>query len=377
LKTLFFCNLVPGKVGAFERLLATLGQEFSRGGDDLVLALAGEPIPAVADSLREQSVAWHVVEGWDNDGKVRPWAFCLPALRLLRMVKPDVAVVHFGNELPSLAAALMSAVVVRKRTRWIWQQDQAIRDPSDAARIISRIRLLSLFFSRFVAVYEGGRTSLLRRGIPAGRIDLIPNSTGDHGPAGEPGRLRRSLSLPEDAVLLVSVGSMIARKRQRFILRAMARLRNRIDTRVDLLLLGEGPEKDDLQDLTHKLGLDRNVHFLGSRNDVRDILPQADVLVHASLREACAYGIIEAMCAGLPAVVTEAGAAREQIVQGQSGYVVGKDDIEGFVDHLSELVAGRDLRECFGRAARERWQDHYRVEASARKYYELYRRLAG
>ena len=64
MKSLFFCNLRPDKVGAFERVLAELGREHRRHGDRIVLVLAGEPIPAVAGQFREAGVDWHVLPGW-------------------------------------------------------------------------------------------------------------------------------------------------------------------------------------------------------------------------------------------------------------------------------------------------------------------------
>jgi len=84
LKTLFLCNLIPDKSGAFERLLMALGEGFRQAGDELILGLAGEPIPAVADSFRRAGLRWSVIPGWtDSRGRPRPWAVVRPALRLM------------------------------------------------------------------------------------------------------------------------------------------------------------------------------------------------------------------------------------------------------------------------------------------------------
>lgn len=372
MKTLFFCNLIPNKLGAFEALLVALAGEFQGAGDELVIAFAREPIPEVGEELRAAGARWVVIEAWtEGAGREHPWAFCRPALRLLRAENPDVAVVHFGNELPSLAAALTGRLQ-GIRARWIWQQDQEIRDPNPLTRHVSKLGLLRLGFHHFVGVYEGGKRSLLLRGIPESNVSVIYNAVRDHQTRRDPGWLRSELGLPEDAVLIVNVGWHIPRKRIDFVLRAVSRIANAV-----LVQVGEGPEQESLRRMCRKLGIEKTVHFLGLRNDVRDILAEADILAHASLAETCTYVTSESMCAGIPAVVTNAGAAREQIVDGATGYVMAADDHERFVSFLSEFATQPERRREMGRRARERWSERYRVEVSARKYHELYARIAG
>jgi glycosyltransferase involved in cell wall biosynthesis len=82
------------------------------------------------------------------------------------------------------------------------------------------------------------------------------------------------------------------------------------------------------------------------------------------------------MATGIPAVVTEAGAAREQIEDGVSGFVVERDDLDGLASRIDLLVRDTDRRRAMGAAARKRWDASYRLETAARRYCELYRALA-
>jgi len=376
MKVLHFCNLIPNKTGAYESLLAAIGKEFHAHGDELVMAFAGGPIPPVAEALREQGVKWRIIDGWsDGRGGERPWRFCRPALRLLRKERPDVATVHFGNELPSLLVRTL-APHGPKRTRWIWEQDQQIRDPSALTARVSRIRLLGCGFDRLVAVYDGGRDSLLRRRVPAGRIEVIYNAVGDYEPARKPGWLREELGLGANDIAVVTTGWLVARKRIDFVLKAFSATLLGTRHTVRLIVLGGGPLRGALEREAAELGVSRQTRFFGQRNDVREILAEADVLVHASEGEGSTYALIESMCAGIPAVVTEAGAAREQIADGATGFVLGRNDYAGFADRLLSLVNGRALRRRLGAAARERWQQFYRLEVAAKKYHELYRAVA-
>ena len=377
MKTLFFCNLIPLKNGAFEALLAALGHAFARAGDEFVAVFAGEPIASVAESLRAAGVRWHVLKGWaDGPDRERAWHFVLPAVALVRRECPDVAVVNFGNEMPTLAAILLARAWRGSRTRWVWQQHQQIQDPGPVGRYLSRVRLLAVGVVHFVAVYEGGRLSLRRRGIPDARITVISNSVAAFKPQRARGWLRHELDLPRDAVVFVSTGSLIPRKRIEFIVRACASLRGADDVQWRLLVIGDGPERQALNRLGHSLGISQDVHFMGIRQDVREILAEADVLVHASLAETCTYAITESMAAGIPAVVTDAGAAREQIEDGRSGFVVGKDDLESFVSRLGRLLGDPALRQSMGAVARERWARHFCLAGSGERYQRLYNDLA-
>ena len=129
--------------------------------------------------------------------------------------------------------------------------------------------------------------------------------------------------------------------------------------------------------MAEELGIANRVHFLGLRNDIREILPECDIYLHASLAETCTYAITESMAAGIPAVVTEAGAAREQIDSGVSGYVLAKNDRDGFVQKLAGFMSSADTRMAAGKAAYARWRDRYCVVHAACQLWETYRNVAG
>lgn len=415
MKTLFFCNLIPLKTGAFEALLASIGREFKQAGNEFTVVFAGEPISPVADALRAAGIQWLIMPEWaSGPGMERAWGFVLPALRLIRQEQPDVVAVHFGNEMPTLVASLLSRILMRRAPRWVWEQDQQIQNPGWISKWFSKIRLLGLSVDRYVAVYEGGRESMIKRGIPAGKITVIYNSIAPYAPAKPKGWLREEFGVSPSDVILVTTGSLIPRKRIDFILRACAALRkheekvseqkneehakeenalvsakggggnyaSRFSVQIasgvgwKLLVIGEGPERERLGALADEFGIADRVHFLATRNDVREILADADLLVHASLAETCTYAVTEAMAAGIPVVMTVAGAAQEQIVTGRTGYVLERDDSQGFVERLAELANSRASRLAMGQAARERWTERYRVEVAAGKFSELYSSLS-
>jgi glycosyltransferase involved in cell wall biosynthesis len=187
--------------------------------------------------------------------------------------------------------------------------------------------------------------------------------------------LRARLGIPAEAVMLMSVGSLIPRKRMDFIVKALGPVL-RTAKNAWVLVAGDGPESSALESLARREVSDGRIRFLGLRDDVRDLLAAADVCVHASVAEACTYAVTESMSAGIPAVVTEAGAHREQIEDGCSGYVLGCDDSAGFAARVAELVNDPARRRSMGERALERWRQHFQVEAQAAAYHALYRRVS-
>ncbi len=376
MKVLFFCNLVPKKTGAFERLLTELGHIFRMYGDALCLALAGEPSPTIGEGWRAAGTRWVVVKGWvDALGREKPWGFVPPALRLLGAEKPDVAAVHFGDEIPALVAAMLASRGGARTTKWVWQQDQQVREAGWLTRRLSRLRLLSFFFDRFVAVYEGGKCSLERRGITSERIRVISNSVADAPCQRSPGWLKKELGLRGDSVLAVSVSALIPRKRVDWLIRALAAT-SQDSPVLHLAVAGEGHERERLVSLAAKLGVAERTHWLGLRDDVREILAEADYVVHASEAEGACYALVETMCAARAIVTTDAGAAREQVEDGVTGFVTRRDDFDAFAACVRKLKDDSALRQRMGSAARKRWQERYRVENAARAYHALYRELA-
>lgn len=372
---LFLCNLATGKLGAFENLVLEIGRRIASGGDRLIVLFGAPPTGPVPLALTEAGVLWGHIEGWAGAaGQVRPWRFVWPALRALRQYKPDLVAVHFGNELPVLAASLLGKGLMGVRPLWVWHQRQQIADPSRLARRLSRIRMVGLGVDHYVVSYEGGRASLLARGIPPARVTRIYNAVPQFTPRRPVGWLRQELSIPVDTVLVLNVGWLVPRKRIDIAIRAFAKAAQRMPNSM-LLVAGEGPERAALESAVHALNIDSQVRFLGARSDVLDIMTECDCLIHSSIAETCTNVVNESMAAGIPAVIMNAGAATEQIDDGVSGYVVGPHDEQTLAERLDAVMRSKESRKMMGMAARQKWKALFNLKLTADEHCELYRNL--
>jgi glycosyltransferase involved in cell wall biosynthesis len=142
-----------------------------------------------------------------------------------------------------------------------------------------------------------------------------------------------------------------------------------------LLVIGDGPERERLGALATALGIADRVHFLGLRNDVREILPECDIYLHASKAETCTYAVTESMAAGIPAVMLNAGAAKEQIENGKTGFVFDAVDPLSFAACLRDVMGNPRCRAEMGRLAKSRWEGLFLVERAAERYHELYAKM--
>jgi glycosyltransferase involved in cell wall biosynthesis len=146
---------------------------------------------------------------------------------------------------------------------------------------------------------------------------------------------------------------------------------------LDLVIVGDGPERGVLEREAARLGLgDTAVRFLGRRADVPALLRQADFLVSSSDHEGFPNVLLEAMAARLPAIATEAGDVASILLPGVTGYVVPTDDVAQLADRMVALARAAGTRRAMGQAARKRVELMYRDSTLADKMLAAYQSAA-
>ncbi len=162
--------------------------------------------------------------------------------------------------------------------------------------------------------------------------------------------MRRELGLPEDAVVLLSVGELNENKNQQIIIRAMRELN---DAHIHYLVAGEGYKKEELLQLSNKLGLEDKVHLLGYRSDINDLCNASDIFCFPSRREGLGLAALEAMACGVPIVTSNVHGINDYSENGVTGYKCAPDDLRGFVDAIKKLAEDAFKRKKMGENNRE------------------------
>lgn len=153
---------------------------------------------------------------------------------------------------------------------------------------------------------------------------------------------RKELGIKADDFFVLSVGELNQNKNQEVIVRAIAKLNN---PKIQYFIAGKGDRADYLQELAKQLNV--NLHLLGYRTDIVELLNTADMYAFPSYREGLSVALMEAMSAGLPCVVSNIRGNVDLIEEGVGGYLSRPDDIEGFLFAINELVIRRDKRGLF------------------------------
>jgi glycosyltransferase involved in cell wall biosynthesis len=185
---------------------------------------------------------------------------------------------------------------------------------------------------------------------------------------------RRYLGIGPDRFAVGWIGRMTAVKRTDDVLVAFKRLR---DEGIDavLCMVGDGPDRPDLERRAHELGIVRDTLFLGYQEDVAPFYAAFDALVLPSSNEGTPVSAIEALAAGRPVVATRVGGVPDVVEEGDDGFLVEPGATDDLADRLAQLARDPELRERMGRAGRERVLPRYAVERLVDDVDRLYRSL--
>ncbi len=187
--------------------------------------------------------------------------------------------------------------------------------------------------------------------------------------------VRTELGLSAEIPVILSVGRLEKQKNYPHLLRAVHLL---ADHKLDFaaLIVGEGSQKVNLQQMINNLSLHKYVRLLGARDDVIDLMNAADCFVMSSLWEGLPMALLEAMMVGLPVVSTAVGAVPEVIQDGVSGRLVPPKDPEALAEALGQVLSDPAMAASWGQQAQRRARTHYSAVVMAAKYQQVYKDLA-
>lgn len=126
-----------------------------------------------------------------------------------------------------------------------------------------------------------------------------------------------------------------------------------------LNVIGDGPERANLEQQVKRLGLDSQVQFLGEKTDVLPYLQAADLFVLPSRRDNLPVALLEAMAGGLPSIATSVGGIPEVIEDGENGLLVPPDNPESLTKAIRRLIDDQRLQKKLGSNARQTAQDKF------------------
>jgi glycosyltransferase involved in cell wall biosynthesis len=300
--------------------------------------------------------------------KVDPGAW-IRLERFLRRERVDILHAHkFGSNVWGTLVGRMARVPVVLAHEHTWSYEgQPLR------RFVDR-EIIARGADAFVAVSrEDQRRMIEIEGIDASRTRFLPiGILPSPPPTG--GDIRAELGIEPSAPVIGIVGLLRPQKAHQVLLRAVAELVGDWPD-IQLLIVGDGPERAALEQLIGELHLQENVRILGLRTDVPDILRAIDIAACTSNFEGSPLSVMEYMDAALPLVATAVGGIPDLIEPGVHGLLVAPGDSSAMAEAIRELL--RDPRRAreMGERARERRRAEFDLDVVIRRLEDLYGEL--
>ncbi len=273
--------------------------------------------------------------------------------RLLRDMRPDVVYTHSMGAMDVQIYAALARVPVRVHG----EHGQASAGMG-TKQVIWRgladflINTLGTAASRVTYIYNG--------------VDLDrfhPRNSGE--------RRLGTERLPEEAIVIGTVGRMEPIKDQVTLVKAFAHLleiRPQLRDRLRLVLVGSGSLRNECIRLIRESGNEKSAWIPGERADIPEILQSLDVFVLPSISEGLSNTILEAMASRLPVVATDVGGTPELIESGKTGLLVPSKDPQAMAEAIAKYVDDPELRRRHADAARLHVENHFAMDVMVKNY---------
>jgi glycosyltransferase involved in cell wall biosynthesis len=239
-------------------------------------------------------------------------------------------------------------------------------------------RFLGRFTDLSIAVSQGVKDYLLKEiGLDPGKIRVVPNGVDiARIDAARPGEaVRRDLRLPAEAPVIGLVGRLDHwGKGHQELFTALAQIHARHP--VHALIVGGGRREAEVRQLAASLGLADQVHFLGQRQDVPDLLNAMDIFVLPSYSEGVSLALLEAMAAGKAVIATAVGGTPEVVTYGVTGLLIPPRDVDALAGALARLLSDPAWARQLGAKAQAHVREHFSLERLGREINEIYEELA-
>ena len=217
---------------------------------------------------------------------------------------------------------------------------------------------------------QAAADTLLRRGCRSDRVAVIGNGL----PPAAFTEADPALPRHPDLFRVGMIARMNARsKNHTMLLEATAWLKNRLP-KLEVVLVGDGPLRSELQRKAEECGIAGMVQFLGNRQDVQAILASLDVTVLPSSSESLSNAILESMAAGVPVIANRVG-GNSELLAGDKGILIPPDDVEALANALERVARDVPMRESMGRKARQFALGNFTIDQMRKQYEELYAQL--
>ncbi len=178
------------------------------------------------------------------------------------------------------------------------------------------------------------------------RLSIVGPVTdiGKFSKASKSGLLRKEFNIPDDYKIIGNISAFVPVKDHATWVE-MAEILIGRGVKAAFLLIGTGPEEEKIRNFARDKGLEDKIIFAGFRSDIPEILPELDVFVFTSVKEAAGSTILECYACKVPVVAARAGGIPEVLHDGETGLLAKPRDPDDFADKVEHMLSDADLRD--------------------------------
>ncbi len=377
-KTKIFLIVTQSGWGGAQRHVFDLAANLSKEKFSVAVGAGGDPNGELFQRLKERGIRTIFLKNLRRSfSPFANYRFMAELRRLLAAEKPDI--VHFNSTnagvFGSIAAKLFPAVSPAPKVIYT-AHGFPFNEPGILKKVIFvPLEFLAGFFrDKIICVSEADRRSAAEYKIaPAKKIAVVRNGIGPNFPffSAEEARRRLDISPRKGELLVGAAVHFYPNKGLEYLIAAAAIvLKNRPN--VKFILIGDGPEKAELEAKILKLNIRDGFFLLPYQKNGGRFLPAFDIVVSSSVKEGLPYALIEAAFAGRPVVATAAGGCGEIVADKKTGILVPIKNPSKMAEAIETIVDDEQLRKLMGEKAKERAEKEFTLERMIRETEEIF-----
>ena len=288
-------------------------------------------------------------------------------IKLIKLIKEKKYNIIHVHLFPADIFAAIASLFLPRNIKWIFSEHGAY----NRRRTLKIFKILDNFtysrYSKIVCVSKQVELALLNW-IPSnkGKTKVIPNAVPIP-------KFLNPCSVKTYDILFV--GRLTKQKSVEILLKAIKILKNKHSRNLKIAIVGDGELKENLNNLTVELGINREVKFLGVRKDVKELMVSSKIFVLPSRWEGFGIVIIEAMSNMLPVIATNVGGIPEIIENEKDGILVPPENPKALAQAISNLLEDKELREKLSKAAYKKVREKYSINAYSVRMLDFYKSL--
>ncbi|OGL45854.1 MAG: hypothetical protein A2W05_02470 [Candidatus Schekmanbacteria bacterium RBG_16_38_10] len=225
------------------------------------------------------------------------------------------------------------------------------------------VKAVNLWLKKMICVSEGVKKSFIKQGVDKSKCVVVYNGIAIETVSNASHQdIRKIWGISDEDIIIGTVGSLIKRKRIMDLIEATAIVAKRSEHPIKCMIIGKGPEKENLMTKVKERNLDSRIIFTDFESDAISYINALDIFVMPSEKEGLPRVILEAMLMGKPVIASDIIGSSELVVDGETGFLVPVGKTDAIASTILRLIENPALREQMGEKAKERIIRNFPVE---------------